>query len=146
MSSYYNVRIEYQKEDESGRYKTIKESYLFDALSFTEAEAKGYDVLHLFVAEDFQVISINPVSFTELVKSEESEDSETPLFYKVKLAYDSINDKTGKAKRVKFDVLVKALDFNNAIHTLNSQVIDKWLVDLEIEAVALTPVLELFEN
>ena len=42
MASWYQVKIRYQKEDEAGSLKTFNETYLFDAISYTEAEANGY--------------------------------------------------------------------------------------------------------
>lgn len=143
MISYYLIKIEYQHEDDTGRFKVVKESYLFDAQSFTEAEGKGYDVLDLYTPVDFTVISITPISFYEVIKQE---DCDNGNFYKSRLAYESVNDKTGNVKKVKIDLLIKAEDFDNAIHTLKIQVLDKWLVDMEIEAVMLTPILEFFEN
>lgn len=42
MAQWYLVKIKFQQEDTAGSLKTIQELYLFDAISFTEAEASGY--------------------------------------------------------------------------------------------------------
>ena len=43
MKTWFTCKVKYMKEDEQGRTKNVSETYLADALSFTEAEAKIYE-------------------------------------------------------------------------------------------------------
>ena len=45
MATWYLGKIRYQREDEAGSLKTINEAYLVDAVSYTEAEARMFEVV-----------------------------------------------------------------------------------------------------
>ena len=45
MVNYFLSTVRYEKTMENGLNKTVSEQYLFDALSFTEAEARTIEEL-----------------------------------------------------------------------------------------------------
>ena len=47
-----------KENEEQGLLKNVSEQYLVDAVSFTEAEARIYDMLGSMIRGDFQVTSI----------------------------------------------------------------------------------------
>lgn len=53
---YWQVTVEFRRENDQGRIQKIKEIYLVDAMSATEAEAKTYKELE--GESDFRVISL----------------------------------------------------------------------------------------
>jgi hypothetical protein len=54
MSKYWTVTVQFETEDHKGRVKKTKETYLIDAVSATEAEAKTYKDLD--GESDFEVV------------------------------------------------------------------------------------------
>lgn len=64
-STWFEVGVKYTKIDESGRERKAAESYLLDAVSFTEAEARVYEELKQVISGKFTV--------TKMVKSPVSE-------------------------------------------------------------------------
>lgn len=45
MSLYFEIKVTYDKTMENGMVKKVTELYLFDALSFTEAESRAIEEL-----------------------------------------------------------------------------------------------------
>jgi len=54
---YWQVTVEFKRENDRGRIQKIRENYLVDAMSGTEAEAKVYKELEND-GEEFSVISL----------------------------------------------------------------------------------------
>ncbi|MDP5120079.1 MAG: DUF4494 domain-containing protein, partial [Spirosomaceae bacterium] len=42
MAQWFQANIRYTQQDEQGKQKTVNEVYLFDSVSYTDAEAKTY--------------------------------------------------------------------------------------------------------
>lgn len=137
MANYYQVNISYQKEDETGRLKTHKESYLFDALSYTEAEAKGYDNI-VTDAQDFSVATITRMRLADLFKYPTGDS-----WYKSRVIFYALDEKSGKEKKISTLVLVNADDLNEAL-TRIAESHKNMLVPYEVTTLALTPILEFF--
>lgn len=53
---YWQVTVEFKRENDRGRIQKVKEVYLVDAMSGTEAEAKTYKELE--GESDFRVVSL----------------------------------------------------------------------------------------
>lgn len=58
MTEYWQVTVQFKRENERGRIQKIKEVYLVDALTGTEAESKVYKQLESERETDFSVISL----------------------------------------------------------------------------------------
>ena len=55
--SYWQVTIQFERENDRGRVQKVREVYLVDAMSGTEAEAKTYKVLEDTVG-NFKITSL----------------------------------------------------------------------------------------
>lgn len=53
---YWQVTVEFRRENDRGRIQKVKEIYLVDAMTGTEAEAKTYKELE--GESDFRVVSL----------------------------------------------------------------------------------------
>ena len=58
MANYIETRIRYDKMRENGAVKKTTESYLVDALSFTEAEARIIEEQRPYITGDFTVSAV----------------------------------------------------------------------------------------
>jgi hypothetical protein len=137
MASWYLGKIRYQKEDESGRLKTTNEAYLVDALSYTEAEARLYNQIVTGITE-FTVTAITRMKLADLLAYEEGEK-----WFKAKMVFYSIDEKSGKEKKVVNYMLVNAEDITQALERLTESQ-RSMLVPYETTDLNLTPILDVF--
>lgn len=56
--TYWQVTTQFERENDRGRIQKVREVYLVDALSGTEAETKVYKYLEDEGESDFSVISL----------------------------------------------------------------------------------------
>ncbi|MET7253442.1 DUF4494 domain-containing protein [Dyadobacter fermentans] len=139
MASWYFSKIRYQKEDEAGSLKTIEEAYLIDAVSFTEAEAKCYELI-VTDASDFSVTAINRMRLADLFTYEEGEQ-----WFKAKVIYFSVDEKSGKEKKIVNFMLVNAEGIQQALDRINESM-RNFLTPYEVTDVVLTPILEVIPH
>jgi hypothetical protein len=70
---YYEVTVEIKSETEDSkgnvRIKTLKENYLVDAMSVTEAEARVVKLFSGF-SQDYQVVGVKGSKIIEVVESD----------------------------------------------------------------------------
>lgn len=103
MPTWYQASIRYQQTDEQGKVKAISEVYLFDAVSYTDAEAKTY----AYVADnlqDFQISTIKRMKLAEVFFVEEGAET----WYKCKVQYITFDEKAQKEKKVPYMMLINA--------------------------------------
>ena len=103
MAKWYLGKITYQKEDESGSLKTVSEQYLLDAVSYTEAETRLFEVV-ASNTPDFQLKSLVPKKIQEIFKQENGAET----WYKAKVQYITFDEKTQKEKKVPLIFLINA--------------------------------------
>ncbi|MBO9613399.1 MAG: DUF4494 domain-containing protein [Dyadobacter sp.] len=137
MASWYFSKIRYQKEDEAGSLRTIDEAYLIDAVSFTEAEAKCYELIETD-ASDFNVTAINRMRLADIFTYEEGEQ-----WFKAKLIYFSVDERSGKEKKIVNHMLVNAEGIQQALDRINES-IRNFLIPYEVTDINLTPILDVF--
>ena len=108
----YLSTVRYEKTMENGLKKTVNEQYLFDALSFTEAEARTIEVLSPYTTGEFSIAQIVKPRISELFEAQEATDDSR--YYKVKVSFITFDEKSGAEKKTNSFVLVQASDFKNA--------------------------------
>lgn len=63
---YYQVKVALKTETDSGRIKTVKELYLINAVSVTDAEAKMNEDFQ-DTGLDFEVIEVKQTSIVKVI-------------------------------------------------------------------------------
>tara|TARA_R110000868_G_scaffold53368_2_gene167633 strand:+ start:434 stop:637 length:204 start_codon:yes stop_codon:yes gene_type:complete len=58
MTNYWQVTTQFERENDRGRIQKVREIYLVDAMTGTEAEAKTYTMLESLGETDFKIISL----------------------------------------------------------------------------------------
>lgn len=102
MASWYECKFKYNRENQDGGFTTISETYLVDAVSFTEAESRIYQEIGANYRE-FVLVKVAKYPVHELIPAEEGEK-----WYKCKVALVSFDEKSEKEKKVKQTVIVRA--------------------------------------
>lgn len=136
MAQWIETKLRYEKIDERGKQRKVTESYLVDALSFTEAEARIIEEMKPYISGDFTVSAVKKAKIAEVI----FDDGD--LWYKIRAMFISIDERTGVEKKTPHDFLVEADNLEDAIAIFKSEV--HLLTDYEITAVTQTPILEVF--
>ena len=116
MNNWFECSIRYKKVMEDGKNKKVTESYLVDALSFTEAEARIIQEMTPFITGEFTVSDIKRRNYTELFTSD---NDLADKFYKVKLYFITLDEKSGMEKKHATVVIVQAADLRDAVKKLD---------------------------
>ena len=124
----FEVKVKYDKIVENGVIKKVPEQYVVDALSFTEAEERITKEVAVYSSGEFEVTDIKKARITEVI---ESEDAAADKWYKARVAFIIIDEKTEKEKRAVQTMLVQGTSVNAALarleKTLSSGMGD-WIV------------------
>jgi len=116
QSEWFECKVRYDKTLESGLIKKTTETYLVDAISFTEAEKRFIEEIEPFMSGEFIVTDIKRARLSELFDSEDLNDDR---WFKARIAYITIDEKSGIEKRTVQTALVQANDFHRALARLD---------------------------
>lgn len=136
----YECGVRYERTMENGMTKKVTELYLVDALSFAEAEGRIIKEMQPFMSGEFDVVTIKRTNYSEIV--ENGADS-ADKWFKAKLMFISIDEKTAKEKKQTVYFIVKASDINNA-HSVVVEHMQTSAIDYEIATLDETKIMDLF--
>ena len=112
---YYECTIKYDKTLETGLLKKVSEKYLVFALNFSDAETRFAEYMARFVSGEFDVTAIRRLPVAEIF---ESDQASADRWFRAKLAYITLDERTGKEKRTMQEFMVHAVDFDDARDTI----------------------------
>lgn len=140
-AEWFETKIKYEKTMDDGLQKKVTEAYVVDALSFSEAESRITKEMSSYISGEFDVVDIKLASYKEIFFS----DSESAdRWYKAKLQFISIDEKTEKEKRSNVYYLVQAATLLGAVQNIDA-VMGKTMIDYEIASVSETALMDVFE-
>lgn len=150
---YFEVGVRYDRTNENGIKVKVTELYLVDAMSFTEAEARiTAEVAQYSTSGDFKVMTIKRSQISEItidkfgIASKVAADaqkltgenkhanSDVDRFYKVKVNWIDIDEKSAKEKRTPQYYLVAAGSLD-AAHDVIRQHLRGTLRDYDVATV-----------
>lgn len=137
MAQWIEVKVRYDKMTESGKTVKVTDPYLVDAVSCTEAEARVVEEMTSFV-NDFNVLNVGKTKISEIFWDETGD-----RFYKVKVNFITIDEKSGVEKRKASFILVQASTFTDALANFNKGM-KGTMADYEIEAIAETKIVDVY--
>ena len=138
MHTWFVCNIRYQKMTENGMNKKVTEQYLVDALSFTEAEARIIEETIPFISGEFTVSRVNPANISELFYDETGD-----RWFKCKLQFVTLDEKSGAEKKTSTYVLVQAGDLREAIKNLDEGM-KETMADYVIASVSETAIMDVY--
>lgn len=140
MHTWFECKVRYEKTLENGMNKKVTEPYLVDALSFTEAEARIIEEVSPYISGEFTIADIKRANYTELFFCEE--DS-ADRWFKCKLTFISLDEKSGAEKKTSSNVLVQAADLRDAVKKLDEGMKGS-MMDYVISSMAETAIMDVF--
>jgi hypothetical protein len=140
-AEWFETKIKYEKTMEDGQQKKVTEAYVVDALSFTEAERRITEEMSSYISGEFDVADLKKASYKEIFFS----DAETAdRWYKTKLQFITIDEKTEKEKRSNVYYLVQAATLPEAVSNIH-EVMSGTMIDYVIASIAETQLMDVFE-
>ena len=140
MNEWFECKVKYERTMDDGKVKKVNEPYLVDALSFTEAEERIIEERKHYMSGEFQVSDIKRARYAELF---ETDDESADRWFKVKLTFITLDEKTGAEKKTSQNVLVQAADLRDAVKRLDEGMKSS-MIDYVISSVAESPLLDVY--
>lgn len=139
--NWFECKVRYDKTLETGLLKKVTESYLVDALSFTEAEERFLQEIEPMMSGEYSVSDIKRAKISELFESIDTTDDK---WYKAKVAYIAYDEKKGVEKRTNQIMLIQAKDLRVAVQNLDKGM-QGTMGDWDIISIAETPIMDIFK-
>ena len=139
---WFETKIRYQKTMEDGLEKKVTEAYVVDALSFTEAEETITEEMSAFISGEFDITDIKKAAYGEIFFSDNPNDDK---WYKVKVQFIILDEKSGKEKLSAVNYLVQANTFQNAVKGIED-VMNTGMQDWKIFSIAETNLMDVYEH
>jgi len=135
--NWFECKISYDKI-ETGAPRKVSESYLVDALSFTEAEARIIEELRPLISGEFTISNIKRARIAELFYNKNGD-----RYYRFKILYITLDEKSGAEKKTAVQMLAQACDIKEAIAILEEGM-KGTMSDYEIASVSDTSIMDVF--
>lgn len=140
-ANWFLCKMRYEKTMEDGLQKRVTEQYVVEAMSFTEAEARITEEMSSYISGEFEVWEIDRTVFKEIFFSD---DAMADKWYKAKLKFITIDEKTEKEKKTNVYYLVQAGSFEVAKKNID-EVMGGTMIDYVIDTVSETRIMDVFE-
>lgn len=138
MHNWFECKVRYDKTLDTGMIKTVTEPYLVDALSFTEAEARILEEMKPYMSGEFTVSDIKRVRFSDTFFNETGD-----RYYKAKLYFLTLDEKSGSEKKTAVNMLVQAKILKEAVEIVETEM-KKTMIDYTFASVNETAIMDVF--
>lgn len=135
---WFETKVRYDKTLENGSVKKVTESFMVDALSFTEAEARISEEIANFTS-DFNVSAVKISKISEIFRQHTGDK-----WYLVKVAFITLDEKTAVEKKSISQILVAADSFKEAYDNFMDGM-KGTMADFEINTIQETPILDVYD-
>lgn len=133
---FYETKIKFEKVDESGVSKKVSESYLVDAMSFTEAESRIIDEMKPFISGEFEVSAVKKMKASEVM-------GEGDKVFMAKVLFITLDEKSGAEKKTASNMIVRANDFESAYNGLKD-CMKGTMSDWEVGSLSETAIIDIY--
>ena len=140
-SEWFECKVQYDKVTEDGTNTKVTELYVVEAISFTEAESRIVKEMSQYISGEYEVKDIKKAKYKEIWLSD---DVSADRYYKAKLQFITLDEKSGKEKRSNFVSLVEASTLNNAIKGID-EVMGKTAIDYTSVEAKETKIIDVIE-
>jgi len=139
MHNWFETKIQYEKlSTDDGKQKKSSDSYLVDAMSFTEAEARIIKAVTPYMTGEFTVANIKRSKIYEIFESPEGD-----RWYRAKVLFIILDEEKGVEKKVPSTMMIQASDIQSALVRLNEGM-KGTMSDYEIASISDTPILDIY--
>lgn len=141
-AQWFECKIKYEKVMEDGLQKQVVEQYVVDALSFAEAEQRITEEMSAYISGEFEVADVKKAAYKEVFFDDDNAASDR--WYKAKLDFITIDERTEKEKRSRVTYLVQATNLNRAMKNVDT-VMGGTMIDYDAASISDTKLVDVFE-
>jgi len=139
-STWFETKIRVERTQEDGLLKSVMESYTVEAINWTDAEAAITGEMAAY-GNKFEITDIKKAAYKEIYFSD---SPQADKWYKCKLQFISLDERTGKEKRSNVIYLVQAENIDKAKANIDAAM-HGTMIDYEVISVVETKLLEVYE-
>lgn len=137
MHNWFECKIQYDKiGTDDGKQKKVTDTYLIDALSFTEAEERIIQVVRPYMTGEFTVANVKRTRIYEIFESPTGD-----YWYRAKVMFVVLDQEKGTEKKIPSVMLIQAEDIKDAIAKLEEGM-KGTMSDYQIAMITETPILD----
>lgn len=138
---WFECKIRYEKIMEDGLPKKINEVYVVDALSFSEAEERIIEEMSSYISGEIEIVDVKIAPYREIFFAD---DNLADQWFKAKLSFITIDERTNKEKRTSMMYLVNAGNISSAINNID-KVMSGTMIDYVTTSISATKIFDVFE-
>ncbi len=138
MQTWFSCKVKYQKIDEHGKQVRANETYLVEAINFTEAETRIFELMEEYGNADIMVSGISKTNFSEIVNYEDGQ-----YWYKAKVTWEDYDEGSGKVSKAIHYFLVAANSVKECFDRVEEN-LHAMAVPFDIPSISLSPILDVF--
>jgi len=113
--NFFETKVVFDTMSDGGKVVKETESYLVDALSFSEAEALTIKEVEPYMSGEFSVEALKRSKIYEVFET----DAENGAWFKAKIEFIILDEEKGTEKRQAATIMVEAENIQSAIGRLN---------------------------
>ena len=139
---WFECKVRYEKVMEDGKEKKVTEQYVVDALSFSEEEKRITEEMAAYISGEYEITDVRKAAYKEIFFSDCETDDR---WYKAKLMFIIIDERTGKEKRSASTYLVQAATLDGAVKNIN-EAMQGTMIDYEKSNISETKIVDVYEH
>ena len=140
-ATWFECKIRYEKTMEDGLPKKVSEVYVVDALSFSEAEERIMEEMSSYISGEIEIVDVKIAPYREIFFAD---DNLADQWFKAKLSFITIDERTDKEKRTSMMYLVNAGNISSAINNIG-EVMSGTMIDYVTTSISATKIFDVFE-
>ena len=140
-ATWFECKIRYEKMTEDGLPKKVSEVYVVDALSFSEAEERIIEEMSSYISGEIEIVDVKIAPYREIFFAD---DNLADQWFKAKLSFITIDERTDKEKRTSMMYLVNAGNISSAISNID-KVMSGTMIDYVTTSISATKIFDVFE-
>lgn len=140
-ATWFECKIRYEKIMEDGLPKKVSEVYVVDALSFSEAEERIMEEMLPYNLVDIEIVDVKIAPYKEVFFAD---GNLADQWFKAKLSFITIDERTDKEKRTSMMYLVNAGNIRSAINNIG-EVMSGTMIDYVTTSISATKIFDVFE-
>lgn len=129
--TWFEVKVRYEQTQEDGTEKMVTETYVYKAADFGEAYNKAVKNMSTFISGEFGITAMKIAQYIEVVMQDDRTEEK---YYRVKVIFITLDEKTNKEKKTACHYLVNADSVEKARKYTDTALSDT-MMDYVIEAV-----------
>ena len=140
-ATWFECKIRYEKTMEDGLPKKVSEVYVVDALSFSEAEERIIEEMSSYISGEIEIVDVKIAPYREVFFAD---DNLADQWFKAKLSFITIDERSNKEKRTSVMYLVNAGNISSAINNID-KVMSGTMIDYVTTSISATKIFDVFE-